>query len=134
MKARHDDGVRVRIGGLQRNLDAVAETRLRPRHRVAIIPVDTKDLIVGELPERHDGADAGPLGPEKLDLALDERSTGIALDRSRPVVGRGATNGGGDVRIGELETIPAVERFGLVGKPGAMQSAVQPVSRFRRIR
>ena len=57
---------------------------------------------------------------EEKKLSLEERLTPRELGPRRPVVRRGATNGGGDEAIPEDEAIITGNREGLVRETGAV--------------
>jgi len=65
---------------------------------------------------------------EEKKLSLEERLTPRELGPRRPVVGRGAPNGGGDEAIPEDEAIVTGNRDGLVRETGAVKGPEEPFS------
>ena len=103
----------------QRRFGAVAEARAGPE------PDDRRQRGVREPAER----DVHPSLLQRRQLALQERPARVALLRRGLVARRGAADRGDDVGAVQPQPVVAPRARRLVGQPGPVQRAVEPVAR-----
>jgi hypothetical protein len=81
------------------------------------------------VPREGAEADDASRGGEQLEFAAGVGETGVALGGGRFVLGRGATDGGGDPEPEQAQTVAGVLRDGRVRKARAVERAEEEVSR-----
>src|SRR5919197_2235888 len=81
--------------------------------------------LVGEAPQSDDR----PHFRQQSELASQVRQAGVALLRRRPDGGRRAADTGGDIGAPQLKPVVTADAGWLIGKPGAVQRAEDPIPR-----
>jgi hypothetical protein len=102
----------------------VTEARQRTWHRLPRGAPGAKIRVPADLAEGHHH----PHVPQQGQLLEKIRLASSHLLRPRLVGGRRAAQGGGDVGAVEAEPIPGIHRRGLIGEPGLVERAKEPLS------